>query len=471
MNIVRRKAANDNGRAELVLKIVEALRVGIAGAVPNGLAFEDEGSILLEATNGAVRAQLAKRLRSLSEGFGDEIKVDGILYRRHHPGSARYFSLCGVIDVQRWTYRRVGQRNGPTVVPIELAAGLVQCATPALGYALAHGAAQGPIRDVESNLIASHRRPPSRSTIDKIARAVGTTVNQQIERIEAKVRTTEEVPSGSFAINVGLDRTSVPMEEFEKVIVDGKPKSRVSVRYRMGFVGTVAITNAECEPLLTRRYAVPAHEGAEGVVRRMVADVKHAMRSRPDLNIGIVQDGAIDVWCHVRDAFKADEEIKAKGWRETVDRYHATQRLAACLDILFPDDPTKRHRKLAEWKDALNRRAYAIRGIELWLQWETHLRPLKTQAAMSKALGAYFFEARHFRYATLRKLGLHEASGVTEGACKSLITMRAKRSGQRWRKPGISAVLALRSLLNSDRLPAFWSIFKTQFRAECMNAA
>jgi hypothetical protein len=53
---------------------------------------------------------------------------------------------------------------------------------------------------------------------------------------------------------------------------------------------------------------------------------------------------------------------------------------------------------------------------------------------------------------------------VTEGACKFLITTRAKRSGQRWTKRGISAVLALRSLLASERLAAFWKLFRIRAR-------
>ncbi len=68
-----------------------------------------------------------------------------------------------------------------------------------------------------------------------------------------------------------------------------------------------------------------------------------------------------------------------------------------------------------------------------------------------------------FRYARLTRLGLHVGSGVTEGACKSLINMRAKRSGQRWHKPGISAVLTLRSLVASERFDAFWTRFSRRY--------
>ena len=61
------------------------------------------------------------------------------------------------------------------------------------------------------------------------------------------------------------------------------------------------------------------------------------------------------------------------------------------------------------------------------------------------------------RYARLRKVGLPVGSDVTEGACKSAIEMRTNGSGQRWRPEGLEAVLTLRAVHRSDRLPRFWA--------------
>jgi hypothetical protein len=68
----------------------------------------------------------------------------------------------------------------------------------------------------------------------------------------------------------------------------------------------------------------------------------------------------------------------------------------------------------------------------------------------------YLTNYERLRYATLRKMGIPQGSGVTEGACKSLITTRTKRSGQKWSKHGIESVLALRSIVHSERWPGFW---------------
>ena len=57
-------------------------------------------------------------------------EVDGVIYQRHEPGIVRYFTLCGAVDIERWTYREMGVRNGPTLVPLDLDAGLVERTTP-----------------------------------------------------------------------------------------------------------------------------------------------------------------------------------------------------------------------------------------------------------------------------------------------------------------------------------------------------
>ena len=79
---------------------------------------------------------------------------------------------------------------------------------------------------------------------------------------------------------------------------------------------------------------------------------------------------------------------------------------------------------------------------------------------------SYFFEERFFNYARYRRAGFPIASGVTEGACKSLIAARFKRSGQRWYQDGLTAVLTLRALHQSDRLNAYWMRMVPLFKRE-----
>ena len=56
-------------------------------------------------------------------------------------------------------------------------------------------------------------------------------------------------------------------------------------------------------------------------------------------------------------------------------------------------------------------------------------------------------------------------SGVTESAAKTVINQRAKGAGQRWKPPGLRGVLGVRSIVQSDRLPAFWVHFSRHYVA------
>jgi hypothetical protein len=61
--------------------------------------------------------------------------------------------------------------------------------------------------------------------------------------------------------------------------------------------------------------------------------------------------------------------------------------------------------------------------------------------------------------------------GATEGACKSVVMMRTKGSGQRWHEDGVSAALTLRAVYLSERLPTLWSHLAADYSADVQAAA
>lgn len=468
MRNVVESVANDN-RKDLALEgLAAALEQVVEERLGAECSFAEREAGLLKAANEAVRRALQAELQRQADELGHELWIGGLLFGRHQPGTVRYFSLCGELKVHRYTYRHLGERNGPTLVPVELVAGLVEGATPALAYSLAQGYAKAPVRSVQQDLLAAHRSPPSRCTLERMAQAIGTRVKEKLDVVEPLVRQQELVSSEAVAINLGLDRTTIPMAETEHA-ADGRPK--IVVNYRMAYVGTVTLTDAEAEPLMTRRYATPAHQGPHGVISRMMADLKHCLESKPALNIGVVQDGAPELWNLMRDALRADPALRQKGWRETVDFYHLMEYLARVLAVLVDDEAQRQH-QLCTWRQALERSDRAIHGIQRWIDEKAGRLSYTSRRydEFRRVSGCYLIYTPHFRYASLKPLGLYRGSGVTEGACKSLIAMRAKRSGQRWRPTGIDAVLALRSLLDSDRLQVFWSIFATHYTRACIAA-
>jgi hypothetical protein len=459
-----------------------ALRRAIAARVPPDASFGDQEVALLAAANDVCRLELQATLQAIADAQPDRVHIDGTVFAHHEAGRAEYHSLCGPLQVERATYRKTGERNGPTVVPLELTAGVIEGATPALAHRVALGYAQGPGRHAEEQMHADHRRPPSRSTLERLAKAIGTAITQAAPRIEPRVREAEMLPEGARAISVGLDRTTVPMEELRPP--DTPPATRrkrrttpyvrtapppVDVKYRMAYVGTVSVVDAAGEALVTRRYAISGTEDETDLVGRMMADVRRARDQRPRLPVGVVQDAAPELWTLIREGLSGDARLRR--WHEAIDRYHLKERLAEILRITEPDE-TRRRQQLARWNDALDTDDTAIDRIARWLaeqltgcQEEDAQRTLETHWT--------FFVNNHdrMRYATVRRAHLPSSSGATEGACKSVVMIRAKGCGQRWHHDGVTAVLTLRATYLSDRLPTLWPHFAADYSADVQAAA
>lgn len=75
------------------------------------------------------------------------------------------------------------------------------------------------------------------------------------------------------------------------------------------------------------------------------------------------------------------------------------------------------------------------------------------------------------RYQTLRAQALPIGSRITESARKTVVNMRAKGAGQRWRMPGLRGALHLRALNASDRFDTFWAHFPKLHIASVINCA
>lgn len=475
-------ATNDNNKDDYMTAVQDArsaLRRAVDIKVAAGASFAQREVALLEAANVASRLELEVELQAIADGHASELRIDGVLYERHQDGGAEYHGLCGTMHILRPTYRKAGERNGPTVVPLELAAGLIEGATPALAYRLALGYAQGPGRHAEEQIHADHRAPPSRSTLERIAKAIGKRVKTTAPQIEPLLRQEEKLPEGAHAVSTGLDRTSVPMEE--KRPSGSPPATRrkkrtkpyvrkapppVDVKYRMSYVGTVSVVDKDGEALITRRYAISGAEDPGEIVGRMMADVRRA-REQARLSVGIMQDGAPEMWNLMRAAAR---EAGVRRWYEGVDRYHLNERLGEILRIAEPS-AAKRLQKLGRWNDELDNDDGAIDRIAKWLSDQI---PLHEGEDVKKLEDHWTFLLNNndrMRYASLRRAGLPCGSGATEGACKSVVMIRAKGCGQRWHEDGVGAALTLRAVYMSERLPTLWPYFAAEYLSEVKVAA
>lgn len=469
-----------------------------ASGVGSEASFAERERTMLELCNEIGRRNIRDELQAVADSHAAEfLLIDDVYYRRHQEGGALYHSLCGSVQIRRPTYRKDGVRNGPTVVPLELAAGLVERATPALAYRAALGDAQCPGRQWEQQMHASCRVPPSRSTLERIAKAIGDKAKKVSVEIETIIRSAEKLPPGVCAIAVGLDRTTIPMEELRSA--DARPDPcrrrrrteyvrrkppRIDVNYRMAYVGTVSFMDKHGEAITTFRYAASANEGPQEVLAKMMADVRHAQEQRkclrrPPLQVGIIQDAAAELWGLLEGALEKDAKVTA--WLAGVDRFHVTERLAEVLSLL-PLQKVERERRLEQWRQELETDDGTIDRVERYLQkqfrqYDANCKKHGRRPSFGDArkvidhLGYIKNHKHKMRYATLRAACLPTGSGATEGACKSLVMTRTKRCGQRWHERGVNAVLTLRAYHMSERLPAAWRVLSFRYTAEIREAA
>ena len=70
------------------------------------------------------------------------------------------------------------------------------------------------------------------------------------------------------------------------------------------------------------------------------------------------------------------------------------------------------------------------------------------------------------RYAEMKAQYLPIGTGLTEAACKTLVTQRLKQSGTRRGQEGGQAILNLRGWAQSERFDQAWALLAATFHAE-----
>ncbi len=450
--------------------------------------FAEREESALALANRVVLEVLKRGLERMAARYGDDVMVDGVRHRRHCSGVRTYHSLCGSIEIRRDTYRQVGVHNGPTVVPLELEAGILENATPGLARSVVQAFAMMPLRHYEEEMRAAHRLVPSRSTLERVSKRIGTLLHADGPTIERVVRARETLAKDAVSVSIGLDRTTVPMREFQSARRPPKTNSHVrqrlppiEVAYRMAYVATIATHDRNGEAISSVRITAAAHEGSTELMERLGDELTHLIAQRPKLPVVVVQDGAQELWCLVDQWL---ENYRVRPAMCLLDRYHVDERLARCAEAVETDISARRE-LLTRWRTSLDRSDDAIKGIyrELdrrlyapappdakknpayWLWHAPKLLLAKEPAHVVEDNITYFRRNRErIRYATARKRHLPIGSGVTEGACKSVIASRFKRSGQRWATTGVAPCLYARTLFLNQRLSSSFAFLVEQER-------
>jgi hypothetical protein len=158
-----------------------------------------------------------------------------------------------------------------------------------------------------------------------------------------------------------------------------------------------------------------------------------------------VNDGAPWIWLIVAMCYVPCIEV--------LDWWHAVQKLWELAFLLLGAESAAsqgwaEHQKSRLWAGQLRQIFQQVR----LLCPRGHALPDKVR----QAIGYLFRHRARMRYPEFRQAGYPIGSGSVESACKVVVQERMKQAGMSWSRAGAQAMLALRSVLLSERWNEVW---------------
>ena len=128
------------------VRAVASAMDALFATVVGNFAEREELAVLVLQEGG--RVSLQAELQRIEDALPPCVAVgrNEAVYREHQPGFGEYHSLFGKLEPSRRTFRQVGVRNGPTIVALDLIAGLTEGATPAFAFNMAQAASRDSIQ-------------------------------------------------------------------------------------------------------------------------------------------------------------------------------------------------------------------------------------------------------------------------------------------------------------------------------------
>ena len=390
----------------------------------------------------------------------ERVTIVGEEYTRVGHGNGTYYTLSGPVQVPRALYRKLGVRNARVVDAITLRTGAIGDGwLPTAAQAMAFLHQQAPSRDAQKTAQQLGRLPYSRASFERVAHEVGEQYLPNQADIEDELIQEFEIPKEACAVSLAVDRTALPMEEPRKRPAGrprkGAPKRPVSRQWRMAYCGTLTLHDEEGAALHTIRYATTPNGGADLMCEGMVVDLSRLLDQRPDLTVALLGDGAPENW-------KLLGRVRDLGIEpvELIDLWHVLEKLFAAAAVIHGVHLARS--VLARWRLRLRGCSKAVDEILAELQGSgcEHCKR-DGERPVHNALTYLRNNKARMGYASALRAGLPIGSGAVEATCKTLVALRMKRCGSRWKEATANHVLQLRALGLSDRFdPAMTKLFE-----------
>lgn len=387
------------------------------------------------------------------------ILIDGIHHRRVLRCPQTYLTAAGPVVIERSLYstRQPGDR---AACPMELGAGVVEGFwTPLAAKQAAWSVAHLVPRESEEMFELLGSMKPSRSALDELPKRLSERWEFCRPTFEELLRAEEQVPKEAVTVAVSLDGVMVPMKDGERQAKRQRAAAeeqhlRGPSGYQEVGCGTLSFYDRDGERLRTTRLARMPEPKKATLKAALTDELATALAERPDLRVVKIADGARDNWTFLSEGLPPGSEI--------VDFYHAAEHLHAALAAAYGETSLKCQEQFVKLRHVLR---HDPKGVTKVIRALAYLRDQHPRSRTIPAELRYFRRNRdRMSYARTAARSLPIGSGVTEAACKTLVTQRLKRSGMRWRHEGGQAILTLRSWAQSQRFDHGWAILVETYK-------
>jgi hypothetical protein len=232
----------------------------------------------------------------------------------------------------------------------------------------------------------------------------------------------------------------------------GRPRKdapKIKRVFHMAYCGTVTLHEAKGEALHTIRFGQMPGRDPQDLCNAMANTVYRLREKQPGLLLELLADGSHEMW----NLLEPSLPVEIFGPRHClVDFCHVIEKLSPAAVAIHG---AKAEAVRKQWRASLKRRKDAAQEILAEIEdsgcEETDIDNSDSERPVHEAISYLTNHSARMNYAGAGAKGLPIGSGNVEATCKTLIGVRMKRAGSRWKEDTAEHVIKLRALALSDQ--------------------